>query len=164
MLKLYTLCLFSLFFYSSSSLRAQTQALDSLWNNQFIKKYSEAIIKHDSTMYFNLLISQVEIDSIVASLKTENPNCITDIESTMNVSLLKKQFQNVLSFFRNVRSIKFGKGYYINGCADIKGIKFNISGICGPQKVERTRTLSFIQMNNSRYKLIFDVAVTNSNQ
>ena len=102
MLKLYTLCLFSLFFYSSSSLRAQTQALDSLWNNQFIKKYSEAIIKHDSTMYFNLLISQVEIDSIVASLKTENPNCITDIESTMNVSLLKKQFQNVLSFFRNV--------------------------------------------------------------
>ncbi len=163
MLKFFTICLSAFLICFSSDVSAQSVTIDSSWNNHFIERYSKAIIKNDSALYIELLISQHEMDSIVTKLKIENPNCITDIEQNMTANRLEKQFHLVVSFFRNLKSLNFGKGYEINGCGDIKGLKFNIYGSCGPQKAVRSRTLTFLKFNNDTYRLLFDIPVGNSN-
>jgi hypothetical protein len=50
------------------------------WADTFIKKYTQALQKQDTVLYESLIVSQIEVDSLIRELLFKVPNCITDVE------------------------------------------------------------------------------------
>ena len=84
---LFCFILFSIFFLGCSG-----ESMSDEWADTFIKKYTQALQKQDTVLYESLIVSQIEVDSLIRELLFKVPNCITDVEKNITVDKLIKQF------------------------------------------------------------------------
>lgn len=147
---LFCFILFSIFFLGCSG-----ESMSDEWADVFIKKYTQALQKQDTVLYESLIVSQIEVDSLIRELLFKVPNCITDVEKNITVDKLIKQFYQFKDYKSNISHIDINNIYAINGCGNVKGFKINIKCEC-IDKMIRYRTLTFITINGIN-KLMFDI-------
>lgn len=147
--------LFLFLFCCTTTTYANSEALTSNWEDAFIQKYTIVLQTQDSILYKSLVISQVEIDSLLLYLENTVPNCITDMERNLKEEKLTSQITQLKYYNGNVDKVEIVNKYIIAGCGNVNGVKINLKVDC-KDDMTRHRTLTFITINETN-KLLFDI-------